>query len=132
MQKLLKELPIIYQDYLLPIKSEQQINALASSKPREVIIEHWQFYNMYGLSSNFNQFMNRQRIMYRNLVSKSKKIEIDTNTHPINFNGLNKEKFELYLAHKYLEYANKTYNIQEKHECIYYLCTYIRETKYTH
>lgn len=133
-QELQKEFPLIYQDYLLSIKAEQQIISLTPSKPKKVIIEQWQFYNMYGLSSNFNQFMNRQRIMYRNLISKRQKIEFDTNTHPISFdsfNGLNKAKFELYLAYKYLEYAEKTYNIQEKQECIYYLCTYIRETQYT-
>lgn len=47
------------------------------------------------------------------------------------FKGLNKAKFELYLAHKYLEHALSTTYIQEKQECVYYLCTYIRETKYT-
>jgi hypothetical protein len=77
-QELHKEFPLIYQGYLLSIKSEQQINSLASSKPKEVIIEQWQFYNMYGLSSNFSQFMNRQRIMCRNLVSKNQKTRFDT------------------------------------------------------
>lgn len=132
--ELQKEFPIIYDDYLLSIKSESQIKALSYKSSKEVISEQWQFYNMYGLSSNFNQFMNRQRIMYRNLIFKSKKIEIETNTHPIDLNlfkCLNKAKFELYLAHKYLKHALNTPYLQEKQECIYYLCTYIRETKYT-
>lgn len=76
-EELQKEFPLIYDDYLLSIKAEQQIQALIPVKPKEVIREQWQFYNMYGLSSSFNQFMNRQRIMYRNLVSKRKKIEIE-------------------------------------------------------
>lgn len=133
-EELQKEFPLIYEDYLLSIKSAQQIHNLTSLKSSEVINEQWKYYNMYGLSTNFNQFMNRQRVMYSNLVSKSRKIEIETNTHPIDLNcfkGLNKAKFELYLAHKYLEYALNTTNIQEKQECVYYLCTYIRETKYT-
>ena len=45
-QELQKEFPLIYQDYLLSIKAEQQIISLTPSKPKKVIIEQWQFYNM--------------------------------------------------------------------------------------
>lgn len=133
-EELKKQFPIIYNDYLLSISSSEQIKSLTGKKSPQIIKQQWDFYDMYGLSSNFTQFMNRQRIMYRNLVNKRKTIMINMNHRDIDlsyFKGINKERFELYLAHKYLMYANNCTTLGIKQECIYYLCTYIRETKFT-
>ena len=59
---------------------------------------------------------------------------IGVNDHKIDltmFTGLDKEKFELYLADKYISIAQQAQDDKTKQECIYYLSTYIRETKFT-
>jgi hypothetical protein len=47
------------------------------------------------------------------------------------FTGLDKEKFELYLADKYLQIAQSSDSDKTKQECVYYISTYIRETKFS-
>ena len=46
-----------------------------------------------------------------------------------NFKGLDKEKFELYLADKYLSLAFSAPNMDYRQKCLYYVTTYIREVK---
>ena len=71
--------------------------------------------------------------MYRNMIVRRQFIEGYANNNKIDlrmFTGLNKEKFELYLADKYMTIAQNTNEDSIKQECVYFLCTYIRETKF--
>ena len=66
--------------------------------------------------------------MYHSLVNNSKYIEEYADNYPIDleyFKGLDKDKFELYVAKKYLEYASSH---DEKQAAIYYLTTYLNES----
>lgn len=129
-----KQFPMIYSDYLLSISASEKIKALTEKKDPKTIEQQWDFYDMYGLSTNFRQFMNRQIIMYRNLVNKRRAISIEMHHRAIDpsyFDSINKDKLELYLAHKYLTHAQNCTSLEEKQECVYYLCTYIRETKFS-
>lgn len=133
-EQLQQHFPIIYNDYLLSLKTSKQLISLKDKIAPNVLEQQWNFFNMYGLHTNFNLFMNRQRIMYRNLINKRKTIINDMTNCPIDFSyfrSINKEKFELYLAYKYLMYANNCTYLNHKQECIFYLCSYIRETKFS-
>lgn len=131
--------PLIYKDYELSITSYSQIKRYECRYPKprtreiqDTINRQYRLYRNFGLHTDFYQFIKRQHTLYRNLSARRQFIEGYANRNPIDFSmftGLDKEKFELYLADKYLTYAINTNDDREKQECIYYLATYIRETK---
>lgn len=130
---LVYEFPLIADDYELSKKAYRKIlaNEPNGEKTQESIRLRKLFYK-YGLHTKFDTFMEHQKSMYRNLVKRRQFVEGYTTRNPIDlsmFEGLDKEKFELYLASKYLEKAMSTSEIEEKQECLYYLITYIREVK---
>ena len=96
------------------------------------INNQYRMFRLHGLHTLFDQFIKRQGQLYRNFVVRRQFIEGYANRHPLDFSmftGLDKAKFELYLADKYLTRAIKSTDDKEKQECVFYLATYIRETK---
>lgn len=132
-----QKFPIIYEDYKLSQETYPKIRAFAKNNPKprteEIqakINRQFYLYNAFALDTSFKYFISKQVKMYRNLIVRRQFVERYTNDYPIDFRmfeGLDKTKFELYLADKYLTKAIKSTDDREKQECIYYLATYIRE-----
>lgn len=133
--------PEIHKDYLLSLDAYARINRFAekhkgSSNPqvKATLERQRRLYNTYALDTRFNVFIEKQSLMYRNMIVRRQFIERYSNDHKIDltmFTGLDKEKFELYLADKYLTIAIQAEDDKTKQECVYYLSTYIRETQFT-
>lgn len=131
--------PLIYEDYLLSIDSYPKIKRYellhkndTDEEIKNKINNQYRMFRLHGLHTIFDKFIKRQTQLYRNFVVRRQFIEGYTNRHPIDFSmftGLDKAKFELYLADKYLSKAISSKEKREKQECIYYIATYIRETK---
>lgn len=138
-EELQKEFPYIYQDYILSHTSLSKIRRYETkhnqNRTQEIqanIDKQYYLYKIFGLSTNFQTFIDNQSKLYRNLVVRRQYIEGHTNRTPIDFSmfeGLDKDKFELYLADKYLQVATTTEDDKLKQQCIYFISTYIRETK---
>lgn len=138
-EDLKKHFPSIYADYELSKKAHSQIKQYEMNNPlprtnlvQDKINRQYSLYHSFALDINFDSFIQKQSKMYRNLVVRRQLIERNTNRNPISltmFEGLDKEKFELYLADKYLTTAILSEDENTKQECIYYVATYIRETK---
>ena len=132
-----QKFPIIYEDYKLAQETYPKIRTYARNNPKprteEIqakIDRQFHLYNAFALDTNFHYFISKQANMYRTLVVRRQFVERYTNDYPIDFRmfeGLDKNKFELYLADKYLIKAVNSTDDHEKQECIYYLATYIRE-----
>ena len=139
-EELKTKFPVIYEDYQLSFTSYAKIKAYErkhkndsdQQQVQNTIDEQFTHYRLYGLDTNFNSFINKQSEMYRRFVTQRTFVEGHTNRMTIDFSmftGLDKEKFELYLADKYLTKAQESQDEQIKQECLYYVTTYIRETK---
>ena len=138
-EELKANFPAIYADYELSTKSYAQIKTYERNHPiprstevKDKIDRQYRLYRNFALDSDFCSFIVKQARMYRNLVVKRQFIEgyaNRTQLNPAMFSGLDKEKFELYLADRYLETAIASDDKDEKQRCIYYIATYIRETK---
>ena len=133
--------PEIYKDYLVAQDAYPRIKRFAEKirgtnnpQAKATLDRQKRLYNTYALDTRFDIFIEKQSVLYRNLVVRRHFIERYTNDHKIDltmFTGLDKEKFELYLADKYISIAQQAQDDKTKQECIYYLSTYIRETKFT-
>lgn len=140
-QELQVKFPEIYKDYLLAQDAYPKIQKYAeknrgNNNPhiKARLDRQKKFYKTYALDTRFPIFIEKQSIMYRNHIVRRQFIEGYANNHRIDltmFTGLDKEKFELYLADKYLTIAQSSDDDKTKQECVYYLSTYIRETKFT-
>lgn len=140
-QELKVNFPEIYKDYLLAQDAYPKIKKYEEKNRRnsnpDVIAKldrQKKLYRIYALDTRFDVFIKKQALMYRNNVVRRQFIEGYANNHKIDltmFTGLDKEKFELYLADKYLTVAQTSNDDKVKQECVYYLSTYIRETKFT-
>ena len=138
-EELEKEFPLIYRDFQLSIRGYSELCRLdaeyyVTQNPeyKEDLRRKWKIFKAYGLHSKFDKFMEKQCTAYRNYVERRTFVESYCFSHPLsleNFQGLDKEKFELYLADKYLSLAFSTSNMDEKQKCLYYVTSYIRETK---
>ena len=138
-EELQLKFPEIYQDYLLAQDAYIKIQRFAQKhqgdnnpNARTTIERQKNLYRIYALDTRFNYFIEKQTTMYHNLVNRRQFIERYTNDYIIDlsmFTGLDKEKFELYLADKYLTIAQTSKDDKIKQECVYFLATYIRETK---
>ena len=120
------EFPLIFEDYKYSlnlmdnIREEEKNN---SDKADFMRIE----YQKNGLDTRFNVFLSNQKLMYKSFIDHAKDIIEYADTNPISFDkftGLDKDKFELFIAYKYLEYAKEEEN---KQAAIYYLTTYLNE-----
>ena len=139
-EELKQKFPEIYKDYLLSLEAypkikryEEKHRGTKDPKVTETLERQKKLYNLYALDTRFHSFIEKQSLMYRNHVIRRQFIEGYTNEHLIDlrmFTGLDKEKFELYLADKYITIAQTTTDDKAKQECIYFLSTYIRETKF--
>ena len=128
-EELEKEFPLIYDDYSLSSRAYQTIKDTTDPVRKKQL---WDYYNTYGFDTRFNYFMSHQCAMYRNLVVRRQFVEGYTTRNPLNLNdfkGLDKDKFELYVAFKYLEKANNSDSFDEVQDCVKYLAAYIREYK---
>lgn len=79
----------------------------------------------------FNMFLAMQKVMYRRMVKNIKNVMDFADNNPIDldkFKGLDKDKFELFVAYKYLEYAKNTDEDKYKQSAIYYLMAYLNES----
>lgn len=131
--------PEIYKDYELSISSyaqikryEQKHRVNRTQEEQTNINRQYELYRSFALDTDFYKFIALQSTLYRNLVVRRQFVEGYANRNPIDFRmleGLDKNKFELYLADKYLQIALSSSDEKEKQECIYYIATYIRETK---
>lgn len=140
-EELQQKFPEIYQDYLLSLDAYTRINRFADKHKntknpgiQSTLERQKKLYKIYALDTRFNMFIEKQSLMYRNMVVRRQFIERYTNEYQIDltmFTGLDKEKFELYLADKYLSAAINAEDDKTKQECVYFLSTYIRETKFT-
>lgn len=138
-EELKMNFPLIYEDYLLAIDSYPKIKRYEmlhrnddNEEIKNKINNQYRMFRLHGLHTLFDQFIKRQGQLYRNFVVRRQFIEGYANRHPLDFSmftGLDKAKFELYLADKYLTKAIESTDDKEKQECVFYLATYIRETK---
>lgn len=138
-EELQQKFPEIYKDYLLSqdaypkIKRfEEKHRGTTNPSIKATLDRQKKLYKTYALDTRFNIFIEKQSLMYRNMIVRRQFIEGYANNHQIDltmFTGLDKEKFELYLADKYLTIAMTAESDKTKQECVYYLSTYIRETK---
>lgn len=136
-----QEFPEIHKDYLFSLDAYPRIKRFeekhrGTNNPsiKATLTRQKRLYKTYALDTRFNVFIEKQSLMYRNMVVRRQFIEGYANDHKIDltmFTGLNKEKFELYLADKYLTIAQQAEDDKTKQECVYYLSTYIRETKFS-
>lgn len=139
-EELQVKFPEIYKDYLFAIDAYSRITSYAermrnnrTQQVVETLDRQHRFYNLYALDTRFKVFIEKQSLMYRNMVVRRQFVEGYANDHSIDlsmFTGLDKDKFELYLADKYITIAQTSQDIQTKQECLYYISTYIRETKF--
>lgn len=140
-EELQQKFPEIHKDYLLSLDAyprikrfEEKHRATTNPSIKATLSRQKRLYKTYALDTRFNVFIEKQSLMYRNMVVRRQFIEGYANEHKIDltmFTGLNKEKFELYLADKYLTIAQQAEDDKTKQECVYYLSTYIRETKFS-
>ena len=143
-EELKEKYPLIYADYELSFSAAKKIrrykeknkdklnNPETRSEIQETINRQYNLYHAFGLDTNFQNFLQKQTKLYRNLSVRRQFVEGYTNRTSIDFSmfqGLDKAKFELYVADKYLTKAISCQDVKEKQECIYYIATYIRETK---
>lgn len=136
------EFPLIYDDYQLSFTSMERKKKLFDDQRqtkeglnepnfRERIRVGEELYRRYGLDTNFRQFMYKQTAMYRNFIVRRQFVE-DVYRQPLDlskFQGLDKSKFEMYLADRYLHQAELSTDEDEIQRCIFYIATYLRETK---
>ena len=124
-----EKFPVIFEDYKYSLRLKDTINDVekVNFSYADTMRANYQ---KYGLDTRFKVFLSNQKMMYHSFVEHAKDIEEFSNINSINLNnfvGLNKEKFELYVANKYLEYA-KVANDENKQVAIYYLTTYLNES----
>ena len=137
--ELKEKFPLIYEDYELSIKGYAKICSLEEERDRtgdpairEKCRNTWKKFKGYGLHSRFDRFMEKQCVMYRNFVERRQFIEGLCFKNPLDFEGfkgLDKDKFEMYLADKYLDIAVNSTTLNEKQNAIYYVTAYFRQTK---
>ena len=138
-EDLKQQFPPIYKDYELSIRGYENIceTEMLYAETRDENIKEkskklWKTFKGYGLHSIFEKFMEKQCIAYRNYVERRTFVEGYCFRNPLdfeNFKGLDKEKFELYMADKYLTRAYQAKTIGEAQKCLYYVTSYIREVK---
>ena len=124
-----EQFPNIFEDYkyglylMDEIHEQERIDSFKSDITRAN-------YQKYGLDTRFKVFLSNQKMMYHSLVMHAKDIFDYANTNPIeldNFNGLDKDKFELFVAYRYLKYVNDSEENYNKQSAIYYITTYLNE-----
>ncbi len=143
-EELKNQFPEIYSDYKLSHTSLRQIERYRKSKQEKLnnpetksevqdnLDRQYRLYHSFALSPDFNTFISKQFILYRNLVVRRQFIEGNSNRTSLDlsmFEGLDKEKFELYVADKYLTKAIESENDYEKQQYLFYVTTFIRENK---
>ena len=121
--------PDIFSDYIYSINLYDEIRKIEKTSGINAN-DMRADYQKYGLDTRFRVFLSNQIIMYQSLVIHAKEIVEFVNSNPLsldNFKGLDKDKFELYVAKRYLDYAKDTPDIKDKQAAIYYLTTYLNE-----
>lgn len=124
--KLKDEFPWIFDDYKYSLNLMDNIREEEKNNFDKADIMRVD-YQKNGLDTRFNVFLSNQKQMYKSFIDHAKDIIEYADTNPISFDkftGLDKDKFELFVAYKYLEYAKKEEN---KQAAIYYLTTYLNE-----
>ena len=122
--------PAIFNDYIYSINLYDEIRKQEKINGNNVN-DMRADYQIFGLDTRFKVFLSNQIIMYQSFVIHAKEIEAFVNSNPIsldNFKGLDKDKFELYVAKRYLDYAKDTPDIKDKQAAIYYLTTFLNES----
>lgn len=124
-----EKFPAIFEDYKYSLNLKDRIFEESKNSPEKADFMRLNF-QKNGLDTRFKVFLSNQKMMYASFLEHAKEIEEFANRNKIDleyFDGLDKEKFELYVANKYLEYAKKTDEDKLKQRAIYYLTTYLNE-----
>ena len=127
--ELKEEFPLIFEDYKNSLIIVDKIHEEERINPDNADMMRASFYKN-GFDTRFKVFLSNQKMMYKSLVMHAKDIKDFADTNPIEldkFNGLDKDKFELFVANKYLEYANDTEEIKNRQQAIYYVTSYLNE-----
>lgn len=128
-----KEFPIIYEDYLESIRIHDQLDRLKGNPAMNGKMNYqWRMYHAYGMSIDFSSFMSRQVSMYRNFIVRRQFVEGTCHRQTVDlssFNGLDKTKFQFYVAYKYMYRAKSSRDLDEIQNCVYYLMAYFREER---
>ena len=122
--------PIIFEDYKNSLNYIDMIHEEEKVNPDKADLMRAN-YQKYGLDTRFKVFLSNQKMMYKNFVRHAKDVcnYADNNKIELsNFEGLDKDKFELYIANKYLEYAKNSNDFNTKQSAIYYLTTYLNDS----
>ena len=125
-----KEFPLIYEDFTRSFDIRQKLERLKNSPSARKFMDYqWKMYDSYGMSMDFRIFMKRQREMYRKFITKRQFVEGTCHRKQVDLSllqGLDKEKFNFYVAYKYMEKAKSVEELSDKQECVYYLMAYFR------
>lgn len=129
--------PLIYEDYLLSFKAYQKIKAIeaeitmtGNTDLRRTLENKWHYYDMYGLDTRFKTFLNKQCEMYRRFIARRQFVVTDTRNNPLDltkFTGLDKNKFELYIAYRYMTIALNSKDEEQIQGALYYISSYLNE-----
>ena len=128
--KLKEEFPIIFADYKYALNLSDLIRSVEKINPGsmdEIRLD----YQKNGLDTRFRVFLSNQKMMYHSFIDNAKKIFDYANSNPVTldvYKSLDKDKFELFIANKYLEYARKINDDNYKQLAIYYITTYLNES----
>ena len=131
--ELQNEFPLIYKDYLTSRITYDQMKKIGANPAYSNHMNYqWHMYNSFGFDTRLSSFIEKQYEMYRSFIVRRQFVEGYCNRTPLDlskFTGLDKEKFEFYVAHRYLETAKEAKDFQTIQNCVYYLMTYFRESK---
>ena len=131
LDELMDKFPVIFEDYKYALTLSDEIRTLEQEKRTQSIIDRKRAsFQRFGLDIRPKVFISNQKNMYHALVSNIKSITEFANTNPVTediTSSLDKDKFELYVASQYLEYAKSTDDELNKQKAIYYLSTYFNE-----
>lgn len=137
--ELQREFPYIYADYELSKNQKKKIDNMQKEiitnfdlELMDKLQQRKRMFYFCALSTDFQEFIYNQTLMYRNFILKRQFVEKHLNETPLDlskFEGLDKEKFEMLLAYTYLQEAEYTSDHEKRQKCIYYVSTYLRETK---
>ena len=128
--ELKEEFPLIFEDYKYALNLSDLIRNIEKTN-LDNVDEMRLDYQKNGLDTRFKVFLSNQKMMYHSFVNNAKKIIDYANSNPVTievYKGLDKDKFELFVANKYLEYAKNTKEDDYKQLAIYYITTYLNES----
>ena len=127
--ELKEKFPIIFDDYKYSLNLMDKIHEVEETNTIKADVMRAN-YQKFGLDTRFKVFLSNQKMMYNSFVKNAKDVENYANSNSIeleNFKGLDKDKFELYVAYRYLDYLKNSEDNDKKQSALYYLTAYLNE-----